>query len=82
LQHRFQMPRWQAVTCSERFCCDRLSLRLHRHVNDGSYREDSFAREQRHAVGERRVTGICSSNGAILQRLLGPVELRFSHACR
>jgi hypothetical protein len=49
LQYGFEMSWRQPVTRGKRLCGDRLSLRPHCNINDGRYREDSFAREERHA---------------------------------
>jgi hypothetical protein len=58
LQHRLEMPWRQAVTRGKRFCGNRLSLRLHCHVNDGGDGEDCFAGKQRHGRIKRRCTRI------------------------
>jgi hypothetical protein len=82
LQHGFKMPRWQAVARGECFCGNRVALRLYCHVDNCSNREDSFAGEQRHAGENVASRKIIRSDGAILRRAFGPVELRFSRACR
>ena len=76
LQHGFKMPRRQAMARGESLCGDRLSMRLHRHVDDCGDGKNSFAGKQRHEGEKRRVRGIGSTSAVIYYNTCA-VQLNF-----